>query len=142
MRLAFHSTFFQRISSNPPESPCPTLSEFLNAAARVHPKIFFKPLFTCAAANKDATVVQQLKVLNALSRYMPDFWIKDPDMISIALTSAVAASKSTSNGTPPSKVRLGQLALTLEVLERVQSARKSKDLSEVSSVISPQSKSR
>lgn len=73
---------------------------------------------------------------------MPDFWIKDPDMISIALTSAVAASKSTSNGTPPNKVRLGQLALTLEVLERVESARKSKDLSEVSSVIFPQSKSR
>ncbi|KAI0087407.1 hypothetical protein BDY19DRAFT_893157 [Irpex rosettiformis] len=125
-----------RISGDPPELPSPALSRFLNVVSRTHPKIFFRPLFSCAAAHKDATVIQQLKILNAISRLIPDFWTRDADMMSIALTSIVTVPKasSTSDIRASNKARIGQLALILEVLERIRLAGSSKDLSEMTAI--------
>jgi hypothetical protein len=124
-------TLLQRICTNPPDTPSSGLSHFLEEVSRSYPKIFYKPLFLCAAANKDATVVQQMTILKAISKFMPDLWTRDSDMISVALTSSVQMSRSTSKGEHSSQLRIGQLALTLEVAEQLRIARNTKDLSVV-----------
>lgn len=103
-------------------------------ASRAYPKLFFKPLFACAAANKDATVVRQLSVLGAITKFMPEFWMRDPDMMSVALMSDISGSKHPSDreSAMNAKPRIGQLVLAVELAERLQMVRQVKDLSVVS----------
>ena len=113
----------QRLVADPPEAPCLALTRFLNNAAQDHPKLFFKPLFACAAATKDLTVVNQLSILTALARFLPDLWLWDADMMSVALLSDASGSRSTSDTVEGSlhrsKPRLGQCALLMELLDRL-----------------------
>lgn len=114
--------------AEPPEVPCPALSSFLSSVAQTHPKAFFKPLFTCAASSKDLTIANQLCILNLLARYIPEFWIKDAEMVSVALMSEPAPNKS---GSAP-KPRLGQMVLLIELIDHLRTIRAAKDLAMVS----------
>ncbi|KIP07274.1 hypothetical protein PHLGIDRAFT_105851 [Phlebiopsis gigantea 11061_1 CR5-6] len=127
----------KRLINDPLESPQPRLSEFLDFVSRQYPKVFYKPLFVCATASKDATVVNQLCILNALSKLVPDIFTRDPDMMAIALvndTTTMSMSAATSSdgarawGTP----RIGQVALLVELVDRFQHAHDAKDLAMVS----------
>lgn len=122
---------------DPPDLPSPGLSRFLEVVSHAYPKIFYKPLFSCAAATKDATIVHQLKIMNLISRFLPDFWTRDPDMMSIALISSVHNPKanSTTDGPLPNSLRVGQLALTLELSEQIRLIRNVKDLATVGGFI-------
>lgn len=102
--------------------------------SRGYPQIFFKPLFACAAANKDVTVVRQLSILNALTKFLPDFWTRDSDMMSVALMSDVAGSQPVPDRTSLSiqTPRIGQLILAVELAEQLRIVRHTKDLSTVS----------
>lgn len=124
----------QRLVHNPPTSPHPRLTSFLGAISEAFPKVFYKPIFSCAAANKETTVINQLVVLNALANFVPDLWTRDPEMIVFALTSDSSASQSRDAGSGPiwGKTRVGQSALLLEIINRLSIVRNSKDMLQVS----------
>ena len=128
----------QRLTTDPPEAPCLALTRFFSYVARSHPKIFFKPLFVCAAANKDLTVVNQLCTLTALAKFLPDLWLWDAEMMSVALLSDAGGnttgSDTTQQGPQWSKPRLGQCALLVELLDRLKSVTESRDLAIVRSL--------
>lgn len=118
--------------ADPPEVPCPKLSALLSFVSQTHPKVFFKPLFTCAASSKDLTIANQLCVLNLLARYIPEFWIRDAEMLSVALMSEPVPNKSgNQTGSDPRKPRLGQIVLLVELIDHLRVIRAAKDLTMV-----------
>jgi hypothetical protein len=84
-------------------------------------------LFLCAASSKEFTVINHLYVILALSQYVPTFWVKDPEMVSIALMSDVGAKLGSMNAAGGdrmwTKARLGQSVLLVEVVGYIQRAR-------------------
>ncbi|GJE94860.1 hypothetical protein PsYK624_110360 [Phanerochaete sordida] len=113
----------KRLISDSPELPNPALSQFLDSTSRLFPKVFYKPLFACAAASKDATVVNQLCILNALSKFVPDILTRDAEMIAVALvsdTATMSQSTTTDGGKPWGVPRIGQTALLIELVERLR----------------------
>ena len=118
--------------AEPPAVPNTQLSSLLSFVSRAHPKLFFKPLFTCAASSKDLTIANQLCILSVITRFMPDFWIRDAEMLSVALMSEPVSSKTASQGgTSIRTTRLGQMVLLVELIEQLRSVRAAKDLSMV-----------
>ncbi|KAK7685921.1 hypothetical protein QCA50_010730 [Cerrena zonata] len=118
----------ERLIADPVEIPCFALTDFLEAISRAYPKIFYKPLFTCAASSKEITVATQLQTLTVISKYIPDFWTRDPEMMAVALMSDT--SKKLNNSTPTwGKFRLGQSVLLVELTEQLHLVRTSKDMS-------------
>lgn len=117
-----------------PESPCPPLTNFFSVLAQHYPKIFFKPIFTCAASTKDLTIANQICVLNAVARFLPDFWVRDADMISIAIMSSPEGTKQKEAAVALAwgQMRFGQSVLLLELAEHLHCVRQSKDLAVVS----------
>lgn len=69
-------------------------------------------------------------VLTCLAKYLPDFWFRDADMVSVALMSDPAGAKS-----PPaqngnwSRARTGQSVLLVELVTAIRAARLAKDMS-------------
>ena len=129
----------QRLISDPPELPCPPLSDFLTIVSAAYPKAFYKPLFTCAASSKDTTVVNQVCILNTLTKLVQDFWTRDPEMISVALMSD--ATTSVKGKSPAGRVtwgtpRFGQSMLLIELIDYVKSVRQSGDAVAVSFCLS------
>ncbi|EKM57985.1 uncharacterized protein PHACADRAFT_139496 [Phanerochaete carnosa HHB-10118-sp] len=121
----------KRLVNDPPELPNPALSQFLDSTSRLFPKIFYKPLFICAAANKDVTVVNQLCTLNALSKLVPDILTRDAEMMSVALvsdTATVSQSTSTDDDRRRGVPRIGQAALLIELIERLRQVHSVKDM--------------
>jgi hypothetical protein len=70
-----------------------------------------------------------------LAQHLPSFWIRDAEMLLVAVTSD---SRSTDKGPPGDagpewgQVRLGQLAILIELIAHVQSERHGKDTQTVS----------
>lgn len=97
--------------------------------SRAYPKLFFKPIFTCAASAKDLTIGTQLCVLTCLAKYLPDFWFRDADMVSVAIMSDPAGAKSppTQNGTW-GRARTGQSILLVELVNAIRAARLARDM--------------
>ena len=96
----------------------------------MYPQIFYKPLFACAASSKDLTVQNHLAVMTAISRFLPDFWIRDAEMLSVALMSEGANKRSDAKPVW-GKARLGQSALLAELIYRAQDERKAQTSSTV-----------
>ncbi|KAH9946910.1 hypothetical protein B0H21DRAFT_857417 [Amylocystis lapponica] len=119
-----------RLMIDSPENPCPPLSEFFGVVSRMYPKLFFKPIFTCAASAKDLTIANQICTLNTIVRFLPDFWARDADMISVALMSGPDGAKAKVAGEGPTwgKVRIGQSVLLVELIEYLRDVRQAKDL--------------
>lgn len=89
--------------------------------------MFYKPLFACAASSKEVTIGNHLSILFAVSRFLPDFWTRDAEMMSVALMSDPASGKKTQSvedeSVPWGNARLGQSVLLLELIARIQGAR-------------------
>lgn len=108
--------------------------------SQMYPQLFYKPLFACAASAKELTVQNYLSTLTVISRFLPDFWTRDPEMVSVALMSESA--NKTQGGVPTQgKARLGQSALLVELIGRVQVLRKADILSSVRAFLLPRYKS-
>lgn len=75
-------------------------------------------------------MVNQLCILNALSKFLPDLWLRDAEMMSVALMSD-AMSVKTSSTDGPRGPRVGQGLLVLEILEQLHNVVDSRDLSMV-----------
>ncbi|KAI0947727.1 hypothetical protein AcW1_009415 [Taiwanofungus camphoratus] len=121
---------YDRLVVNSPAYPCQALSDFLEKLSRVHPKVFFKPIFTCAASGKDLTITNQLCILTVVAKYLPDFWSRDPEMMAVALMSNTTSMKSASGGEGPiwGKTQVGQSVLLVELIEYLRAVRKMKDV--------------
>lgn len=80
-------------------------------------------------------MLDHLRTVAMLARYLPSFWIRDAEMLLVAITSD---SRSTENGPPGDvgpqwgQVRLGQLAILIELIAHVQSEKHGKDAQTVS----------
>jgi len=92
------------------------VSTFLQQLADDYPKVFFKPVISCAAAVKDVNLVYQLRVVTTLARLVPDFWVRDADLMAIA-TFRDGGAKVIEGGF--GKVRLGQCLLLLQLIADV-----------------------
>ncbi|KAF9062414.1 hypothetical protein BDP27DRAFT_1368816, partial [Rhodocollybia butyracea] len=131
------STLNTRLVDDPPPYPCFPLSSLLDTFSQTYPQIFYKPLFLCAASSKEHAVVNHLCTLTALARFMPDLWIKDAEMMSIAIMSdggpkskkpASEATKHLSRSVKPWGIaRLGQSVLLVELIAQVQGIRRARE---------------
>ncbi|KAJ7185784.1 hypothetical protein C8R46DRAFT_937409 [Mycena filopes] len=124
-------TLSDRLVDDPPQHPCLPLTAFLDKVSQIYPQVFYKPLFSCAASNKDVTVLNYLCAITAVARFLPDFWTRDAEMMSVALMSAGAGGSKSSGAAGPTwgTARLGQSVLLLEVIGRIQAIRRMKDTS-------------
>lgn len=117
--------------AEPPAHPCLPLTELLDTVSQTYPQIFYKPLFACAASSKELTVQNYLAILTVISRFLPDFWTRDAEMISVALMSD-AAKKPTAEKATWGKARLGQSALIVELIGRLHATRQAETFTAVS----------
>jgi hypothetical protein len=97
----------------------------------MYPQIFYKPLFACAASSKELTVQNCLAVLTIISRFLPNFLTRDAEMLSVALMSEGTTNKPSGAKPTWGKARLGQSALLVELISRVQALR----ITEVSTMV-------
>src|ERR1700759_5813071 len=121
---------------DPPPFPSQDLSSILNQLSQLYPPIFYKPLFACATSSKDYAVVNHLCTLTAISKFVSDCWIRDAEMISVAL---IGNDKKETNVFPAGGIhifkpaQLGQLVILVELIGQIQVARKRKEEIPVSS---------
>ena len=127
----------QKLVLDPPPLPFPAFTELLEVISQKLPKLFYKPLFACAAGTKNASVSDNLRTVAMLARYLPSFWIRDAEMLLVAITSD-SSSKGPPDDVGPQwgQARLGQLAILIELIAHVQSERHGKDTQTVSFVLS------
>ena len=90
------------------------LSELLETVAHDYPKLLYKPMFALAAASKDITLSNHLRVVAQLARIVRGFWVADIEMLLVGLMSGGTTGSSR-------RPRLGQLILTMELITFVQS---------------------
>ena len=115
----------------PAPYPLPGLTSLLQSLVRLYPQLFYKPLFGLAAASKAPTIVGQLGVVVALARHLPEFWIRDAEMVSVALMSdmggAIGKGKA-KEGQPIAwgKIRVGQSLIMLELIRGIKDLIKDK----------------
>lgn len=92
-------------------------------------------MFACAAATKEATIVQHLRILLNLSRFVQDFWTRDAEMTAIAIASDIGGAKATDvEATGPSQPRLGQLVLFIQIVSQLRVGRLAKTAQVLDSV--------
>lgn len=124
----------QRLVEEPPAYPYSPLTNLLDTIARLYPQVFYKLLFSCATSSKEFTVVNHLCAMVVVSKFLPDFWIRDAEMMAVALMSDIGGKKSEDPGSISwTQARLGQCVLLVELIGRLQAARHQKEVSSVSS---------
>jgi hypothetical protein len=113
---------------DPPPYPSPKLSAFLTTLSKSLPPVFFKPLFACTASDKEVIVVNHLCTLEVHSKYVTDYWLRDVEMMCVALMGNAGAS-SDDPGMPGQwgVARLGQLVLLVELIGKIQGVRHDKE---------------
>ena len=82
--------------------------------------------------------MNHLCTLVIYSNYVEDLWLRDAEMMSVALMSDVGAPKDLTsplpvNGLPWAVARLGQSMLMVELIGRLQAVRRSREASAVCS---------
>jgi hypothetical protein len=118
---------FSRLTQN----PLPTISLSLRALLRNlstrYPQVFYKPLFACAASDKEDVVKTHLVSLHIISTLVGPsvFYLRDPEMITVALMADVGTGGS--HDPNWATARLGQTALLLELVSLFVHIRASKD---------------
>ncbi|THH18726.1 hypothetical protein EW146_g2314 [Bondarzewia mesenterica] len=126
-----------RLTKDPPSYPSSQVTELLDTISQMYPKLFYKPLFACAAATKDATIINQLRIIAVLTRFLPNFWIRDVEMLLVALMSDSKPAKQASQGREGpvwGKIRIGQLVILTELIAYVQAISRGRDSSPVRTI--------
>lgn len=111
------------MSDPPPVTP--ELTAFLVLVSQRYPQQFYKPIFTCAASNKEKTVAEQLRILDALALHVPAFWTTDSEMMAVALMSDVGSAKAkdsaeSGKGLVWGTARIGQCVVLLELIGSIR----------------------
>ncbi|KIY73014.1 hypothetical protein CYLTODRAFT_366316 [Cylindrobasidium torrendii FP15055 ss-10] len=125
----FLQPLHDRLADDEPPQPCIELTMLFNALSLKYPKIFYKPLFFCAAATKEISLINHLCSVNSLAKFLPDFWIRDADMISVAIAREVGGD---TGETGPGalnwgEARAGQSVLVISLIGKIQSLRRDKE---------------
>ena len=131
-------TLFERITAEPSAAQSGSLLALLRVLAARHPPIFFKPLFTLSSSASKSAVRTSLSIVLTLSTLLgPSFYLlRDPEMMVVALLAEPGAAKAADPERSPAgsegqegwaPVRLGQLALLLEVVLVVRDIRTNED---------------
>ncbi|KDQ15355.1 hypothetical protein BOTBODRAFT_131132 [Botryobasidium botryosum FD-172 SS1] len=123
MALSLPMLFNSLIADPPP--PTPELTTFLTLVSQRYPQQFYKPMFTCAASNKEKTIVDQLRILDALALYIPAFWVTNAEMMAVALMSDAGSGKNKEKAEGGdvsiwSSARIGQCVILLELIGNVR----------------------
>jgi len=113
--------------NEPPPYPYPGLSVFLSTLSQTLPTLFYKPLFACAASDKEVVVVNHLCTIQVHAKYVQDYWIRDPEMMCIALLSDIGMADTGTKDGKWGVARLGQLVLLVELIGKLQKLRHEKD---------------
>ncbi|KAJ7196554.1 hypothetical protein GGX14DRAFT_473423 [Mycena pura] len=119
-----------RLVDDPPPHPCLPLTDFLEQVSQLYPPVFYKPLFSCAASNKEVAVLNHLSAITAVARFLPDYWTRNAEMTSVALMSggSTKATVQSPDALPTwGTARLGQSVLLLELIGRIQAVRRGKE---------------
>jgi len=94
--------------------------------ARRYPQIFFKPLFSCAASNKELIIANYLRILITLSTYVPNILTSNAEMMSVALMGNLPNTGSADETSNPTwdQARLGHCVVMVELISRLRTLRK------------------
>jgi len=127
LRYLGYSTLSQRLAAEPIATPDPSITELLLSVAKRYPQVFFKPLFLCAASNKELTIANYLRILITLSTYLPNILTSNPEMMSVALMGNLSNTGSVDETIDPpwEQARLGHCVILLELISRMRTLRKS-----------------
>jgi len=117
----------QRLANEPPPYPYPELSLFLLTLSQTLPTLFYKPLFACAASDKEVVVVNYLCTIQVHAKYVQDYWIRDPEMMCVALLSDTGMADIGAKDGKWGVARLGQLVLLVELIGKLQQLRHERD---------------
>ena len=112
----------QQLIERPPLHPSPQVSDFLTTFARTLPLVFFKPLFVCAASDRDTAVALHLCTMLTHAHHVTDYWTRDAEMICVALLGGTRGSA------PHGAARIGQLVLLVELVGAVRILRRRKEV--------------
>jgi hypothetical protein len=121
---------FQKLVLDPPPLPFLSLTELLEIVSQKLPKLFYKPLFACAAGTKISSILNHLRTIAMVARHLPSFWIRDSEMLLVALMSDSGGKEKGSQdnvGSSWGQVRLGQLVVLIELIAHIRATRQDKD---------------
>jgi hypothetical protein len=105
------------------------MSTFLSSLSQTWPPLFYKPLFACAASDKEVIVVNHLCTIQIHAKYVQDYWTRDTEMLCVALLSDIGMMDAGSGNDKWAKARLGQLVLLVELVGKIQKLRHEKESS-------------
>lgn len=116
----------QRLASETIATPDPSITELLLSTAKRYPQVFFKPLFSCAASNKELTIANYLRILITLSTYLPNILTSNAEMMSVALMGNLSNTGSVDETGNPTweQARLGHCVVMVELISRLRALRK------------------
>jgi hypothetical protein len=106
------------------------LTILLNTISKTYPQLFFKPLFSLAASSKEINAANHLWALSMISRYVPDLWTRDSEMMSVALVGAVSRGRGKEDEEKEDVqkekgvAKLGQGVLLMELISKAREVRK------------------
>jgi len=117
----------QRLAAEPTTTPDPSITELLLSIAKRYPQVFFKPLFLCAASNKELTITNYLRILITLSAYLPNILTSNAEMMSVALMGNLSNTGNVDETVDPTweQARLGHCVILVELISRMRTLRKS-----------------
>lgn len=117
----------QRLATEPITIPDPSIIEVLLLIAKKYPQVFFKPLFLCAASNKELIIANHLRTLITLSAYLPNILTSNAEMISVVLLGNLSNTGSTDEKNKPTweQTRIGHCVVVVELISRLRTLRKS-----------------
>lgn len=117
----------QRLAAESLTIPDPSITELLLLIAKRYPQVFFKPLFLCAASNKELIIANYLRILVTLSTYLPNILTSNAEMMSVALLGNLPNTGSTDEKSEPTweQARLGHSVVMVELINRLRALRKS-----------------
>jgi len=120
-------TLSQRLSAEPVTTPDPSITELLLSIAKQYPQILFKPLFLCAASNKELIIANYLRILMTISTYLPNILTSNAEMMSVALMGNLSNTGSIDETVDPTweQARLGHCVILVELISRMRTLRKS-----------------
>lgn len=121
-----HSMPSQRLAAESITIPDPSTTELLLLIAKRYPQVFFKPLFLCAASNKEVIIANYLRILITLSTYLPNILTSNAEMMSVVLLGNLSNTGSTDEKHEPTwgRARIGHCVVVVELISRLRALRK------------------
>ncbi|KAF9653663.1 hypothetical protein BDM02DRAFT_3135161 [Thelephora ganbajun] len=118
-----------RLTAESITTPDPSITELLLSTAKRYPQIFFKPLFLCAASNKELITASYLRTLVTLLTYLPNILTSNAEMMSVALMGNLSNTGSVDEASNLTweQARLGHCVVMVELISCLRSLRKSAD---------------